>query len=123
MADLLKMDLLEYAKKYLITHMLESGMSPETIEGYISRISYSNPLRDHFANQLISNLPRVMQTEAKNRLLKNRTSPVVGIEVHTEQNKYVFPVSGHMNNKEVSKIVQKYMRSGDKTNSNNRDTN
>lgn len=111
MDDMPSDTLLDFAKRYLIALMLESGMSQETVEGYVARIAHTHPLRDYFVRQFISMLPDNERPEAAVRLLEYPTAPIVGMSVQTSRRKLVLPVSAHLNNKDVDKIARRIFQS------------
>ncbi len=115
MTDLPDIDLLEYAKRHLLTHMRESGVSDTVIEEYISRIPFRNPLRNHFARQFIGLLPKNKRETVAERLLNNMVAPVVGLTVHADKHDLSFPVSTFLDAKSVDQLVKRIARSDEES--------
>lgn len=111
MTDLPKDDLLQFAQKWLIALMFESGMNSDTIEGYIARLPYTSPLRKEFALQYIVALQPEDREAAVKRLLDVPLTPVVGMSVRTKRYTVALPVSMFMNKKDVDKIAQRVFQS------------
>lgn len=109
--DLPNIDLLEYAKRHLIAHMLESGIKSEIIETYIGKISFSNPLRTHFATQLIACLPEDEREDCRGRLLGLKVGPTVRVTIHSDRHNYIFPISSYLNQKSIDALVKRVFQS------------
>lgn len=65
-----EVDLIEYAKRYLLDHMRAEGMSEDEIEAKILAIPNENPLKNHFISQFTEPLPEPHRTNAVIRLLQ-----------------------------------------------------
>ncbi len=111
MADIPDIDLLEYAKRHLLTHMRESGMVDTTIEEYIARIPFRNPLRNHFARQFIAMLPKKAREAVAERLLNNMVSPIIGLTVHTGKHDLSYPVFTFLDSRSIDLLVKRIAQS------------
>lgn len=68
MPSKMTLEMMEYAKKHLFTHLKEAGFSDEKIEARIARIPENHDLRPVLANQFIESLPADKRSAVAARL-------------------------------------------------------
>lgn len=98
--------------------MLESGMSVDVIEHYIDKMPYANPLRTHFATQLIATLPVEEGEAMRLRLVKDVIQPTVKLGIHTSKRDFTFLISSFLDEKTVDQFVKRVVKSEDNSGDN-----
>lgn len=98
-------ELIDYAKKHLLSHMRAAGMSEEAIEAHIASMPSYHPLKSHFVGQFVESLPAEQRVEVTKRLLPPIVGEKMKITVLTAPDEPSFEVSANVSARYIDGIV------------------